>query len=84
MGLWCTNYALGGFLATVLAARAAEFWGWRWAFLITGSLGFAWLVLWWWLYRKPEQHPRLSSTELANVSSGGGMVPTYILSDKLY
>ena len=26
---------------------------------------------------------RLSSTELANVSSGGGMVPTYILSDKL-
>jgi hypothetical protein len=26
---------------------------------------------------------RLSSTELANVTSGGGMVPTYILSDKL-
>ena len=26
---------------------------------------------------------RLSSTELANVSSGGGMVPTYILSEKL-
>jgi hypothetical protein len=25
---------------------------------------------------------RLSSTELANVSSGGGMVPTYILSPK--
>lgn len=26
---------------------------------------------------------RLSSTELANVSSGGGMVPTYILSDRV-
>ena len=25
---------------------------------------------------------RLSSTELANVSSGGGMVPTFIISDK--
>jgi hypothetical protein len=25
---------------------------------------------------------RLSSTELANVSSGGGMVPTYIISKK--
>jgi OPA family sugar phosphate sensor protein UhpC-like MFS transporter len=34
MGLWCTNYALGGFLATVLAARAAELWGWRWAFYL--------------------------------------------------
>jgi len=25
---------------------------------------------------------RLSATELANVSSGGGMVPTYIISQK--
>ena len=25
---------------------------------------------------------RLSSTELANVSSGGGMVPTFIISDR--
>ena len=25
---------------------------------------------------------RLSSTELANVSSGGGMVPTFIISEK--
>ena len=26
---------------------------------------------------------RLSTTELANVSSGGGMVPTFIISEKL-
>jgi OPA family glycerol-3-phosphate transporter-like MFS transporter len=32
MGLWCTNYALGGFIATVFAAKAADLWGWRYAF----------------------------------------------------
>jgi MFS transporter, OPA family, glycerol-3-phosphate transporter len=32
MGLWCTNYALGGFIATVFAAKAADLWGWRFAF----------------------------------------------------
>jgi len=32
MGFWCTNYALGGFIATLFAAKAAELWGWRYAF----------------------------------------------------
>jgi sugar phosphate permease len=32
MGLWCTNYALGGFIATVFAAYVAQSWGWRYAF----------------------------------------------------
>ena len=31
MGLWCTNYALGGFIATIFAAYAAQLWGWRFA-----------------------------------------------------
>ncbi len=30
--------------------------GWRWAFLMTGALGFAWLILWLRFYRKPEEH----------------------------
>jgi ACS family hexuronate transporter-like MFS transporter len=38
--------------------------GWRWTFVIIGSLGFAWLVLWLLLYQKPEEHPRCSKAEL--------------------
>jgi ACS family hexuronate transporter-like MFS transporter len=37
--------------------------GWRPAFLITGTLGLLWLVLWRWSYHPPETHPRLSEEE---------------------
>ena len=44
-------------------------WGWKWAFIATGLVGFAWVV--WWLvsYRAPEEHPRLKSEELAYIRS---------------
>jgi ACS family hexuronate transporter-like MFS transporter len=44
-------------------------WGWRWAFLITGALGFVWLIFWLLLYRKPEEHPRVSKAELEYIRS---------------
>ena len=43
--------------------------GWRWAFIITGALGFVWFVFWITLYRKPEEHPRVSRVELAYIQS---------------
>jgi ACS family hexuronate transporter-like MFS transporter len=44
-------------------------WGWRSAFLITGALGFVWLVFWLLFYRKPEQHPLVSPEELRYIRS---------------
>ena len=32
--------------------------------MITGALGFVWLAFWLALYRNPEEHPRLSKSEL--------------------
>ena len=43
--------------------------GWRACFLITGSLGFIWLVMWWLSYRVPEQHPRVNEGELQYIRS---------------
>ncbi len=43
--------------------------GWRWAFVITGALGFAWLAFWLLLYQKPEDHPRCSPAELDYIRS---------------
>jgi ACS family hexuronate transporter-like MFS transporter len=37
--------------------------GWRPAFLITGALGFLWVILWRWSYYPPETHPRLDPAE---------------------
>ncbi len=53
-------------------------WGWRWAFLITGALGFVWLIFWLLLYRKPEEHPRVSPAELAYIRSDPAEATTKI------
>ena len=37
--------------------------GWRGCFLITGSLGFVWLVLWMITYQKPEDHSGVNEAE---------------------
>jgi MFS transporter, ACS family, hexuronate transporter len=44
-------------------------WGWRIAFLVTGALGFVWLIFWLLLFRKPELHPLLSKPELDYIKS---------------
>ena len=44
-------------------------WGWQWAFIATGAIGFIWLVFWLRIFRRPEQHPRLSSGEFAYIRS---------------
>ena len=44
MGFWCTNYALGGFIAAALAGWAVEQFGsWRYAFGVPAAvLGVVW------------------------------------------
>lgn len=43
--------------------------GWRWAFILTGAIGFVWLLFWLPLYRHPEKHARVSPAELAHIQS---------------
>ena len=43
--------------------------GWQGAFIITGALGFLWLIAWWLIYREPEGHARVNAAELAHIRS---------------
>jgi ACS family hexuronate transporter-like MFS transporter len=43
--------------------------GWQWAFVFTGLFSVAWLVAWLIIYRRPQDHPRLSPRELAYIQS---------------
>lgn len=42
---------------------------WPWAFYIVGGLGFVWLILWFSIYRVPQEHPSVSPSELAYILS---------------
>lgn len=37
--------------------------GWKMAFILTGAIGFIWLIFWFWLYDPPAKQKRLSQVE---------------------
>ena len=68
-GLFNSGTNVGAIVAPLIVPWIAITWGWQWAFILTGALGFLWLLLWLPLYRRPEDHPRLSKQELAYIRS---------------
>jgi len=57
-------------LAPPLVAWAILVYNWRVAFVMTGSLGLIWAVLWLLLYQSPDRHRALSNEERAYIASG--------------
>jgi ACS family hexuronate transporter-like MFS transporter len=68
-GIFNAGTNTGAIVTPLVVPWIALSFGWRWAFIVTGSLGFLWLALWLALYRSPEQQPRLSGAELAHIRS---------------
>jgi MFS transporter, ACS family, hexuronate transporter len=68
-GIFNAGTNAGAIVTPFVVAWISRHWGWRYAFVVTGGLGFVWLVFWLWLYRKPEEHPRLSKAELDYIRS---------------
>jgi ACS family hexuronate transporter-like MFS transporter len=68
-GLFNSGAGIGAIIAPLTVPFIAVAWGWQWAFIITGSFGFIWLIFWFLLYDTPEKHKKLSSAELAYINS---------------
>ncbi len=41
--------------------------GWEMAFVVIGALGFVWMGLWMFMYKKPAQNPNVNAAELAYI-----------------
>ena len=64
VALFDSGSSVGAALATVIVPLLYLYFGsWRPAFLITGALGFVWLILWRRHYHPPDVHPRLGEAE---------------------
>jgi len=68
-GIFNSGSNVGAIVAPLVVPFIAINYGWQWAFIITGTLGFIWLAFWLITYRRPEEHPRLSQRELAHIRS---------------
>lgn len=65
VAMFDSGSSIGGAVAPFLVLWLYHSFGsWRPAFLITGSLGFLWLLAWRKLYYSPREHPRVSAEEL--------------------
>ena len=64
VALFDSGSSIGGALAPWIVLTIYHVFGsWRPAFLLTGTLGLLWLILFRAVYRRPEDHPRLSADE---------------------
>lgn len=69
-GVYNIGASVGSMVAPPLVAWAILAYNWRAAFVITGSLGLIWVVLWLLFYQSPERHAALSEQERAYILSG--------------
>src|SRR5437868_7791931 len=68
-GIFNAGTNLGAIITPLLVPWITSHWGWRWAFVVTGGLGFVWLAIWLAVYRKPEEHKRVRQPELDYIRS---------------
>lgn len=68
-GIFNAGTNIGALVTPLVVPWIAYTYGWYEAFVITGALGFIWLVFWLIFYRRPEEHPRLSNQELDYINS---------------
>jgi ACS family hexuronate transporter-like MFS transporter len=77
-GLFNSGTNIGALVTPLVVPWITLRWGWYWAFVATGALGFVWLVLWWVTYDHPERHPRVGAAELVHIRSDSADVSTRI------
>lgn len=69
VGIFNAGANIGAIAAPILVPLITLNLGWEWAFLLTGALGFIWIIFWLLMYRKPEEHVKVSEAELAYIKS---------------
>ena len=68
-GLFNSGTTIGAIIAPIIVTAITLQWGWRWAFIVTGMLGFIWVVVWWMMYHSPEKHHKVNAAELEYIHS---------------
>jgi ACS family hexuronate transporter-like MFS transporter len=68
-GIFNAGSNVGAIVAPLTVPWITLAYGWQWAFIATGALGFVWLVAWRLTYRAPENHARVSAGELSYIRS---------------
>jgi ACS family hexuronate transporter-like MFS transporter len=69
-GIFNMGTSVGVVVALLIVPMILQSYGWQEVFLITGALGFVWLIFWWRYYAIPSQQKRLTVEEYALIVDG--------------
>jgi ACS family hexuronate transporter-like MFS transporter len=73
-GIFTAGSNVGAIVTPLIVPFITLHWGWRSAFIVTGSFSVAWLAVWLTVYRPPQVHHRVSAAELALIRENSGGV----------
>lgn len=68
-GIFNSGANVGAIAAPLTVPFIVAKWGWQWAFIITGGVGFVWLIFWFLFYETPAKQKRLSKSEYNYIHS---------------
>ena len=68
-GIFNSGANIGAVVAPLAVPFLTVTYGWQSAFIVTGLIGFIWLVFWILVYERPEHHRKLSPAELGYIRS---------------
>jgi ACS family hexuronate transporter-like MFS transporter len=71
VGIFNSGSMIGSVIAPPLLVLLTLKLGWHAAFLLPSALGFAWVIVWRWMYHSPESHPSLTVSERAYILDAG-------------
>lgn len=76
MAIFNSGAAIGSIVAPPLIVGLQLRYGWQTTFIVTGVLGFAWLILWLLLYQPPQQHRWITQEELELIAPSSSLPAT--------
>jgi ACS family hexuronate transporter-like MFS transporter len=68
-GIFNSGSNIGAIAVPFTIPFLAENYGWKMAFILTGSIGFIWLIFWFLFYEVPNKQKRLTEEELNYINS---------------
>ena len=68
-GIFNGGSNVGAIMAPIVVPILVITWHWQAAFIMTGLAGLIWVFFWLPIYRRPQEHPKVTPEELAYIES---------------
>jgi ACS family hexuronate transporter-like MFS transporter len=68
-GIFNSGANIGAVVAPIMVPWLLGAYNWQMAFIVTGAIGFVWLIFWWFLYEIPSKHPKVQPAEFEYIHS---------------